>query len=320
MTGIPALPRRAAKSTATEDRSDPRATTTGRRQHRPEARQDSRAITSERNVSTMKRIVTVAMCTTALLLSAAAASASAAEPTLYECVKATKVGTKYTGSYTNSTCTKLATEKEIEEGLTNKFEKAEFSLAHKKGIAKPFKGSGKGANLEVKSLGGVACTSSTNTGKFTGPKTAGGVVATFKGCELLHHQCSNTATLGEVKTNPMKGEVGYIEGGKERHEVGFALTAESGPYEAEFHCAEFTLRVSGTVIGLITSKLNVFTKEAKLLFQQSAGEQRLKKLEGGPSVNLLTEFKVGSGEFGSPAESGEATEVKNTGETLYLKA
>jgi hypothetical protein len=262
----------------------------------------------------------LALVAVGALCGAASAVASAAEPALYECVKATKVGTKYTGHYTNSTCTKLATEKEVEEGLNNKFDKAEFSLAHKKGVAKVFKGKGLGANLEVKNLGGVACTSSADAGKFTGPKTAGSIVVVFKGCELNHHQCENTTVLGEVKTNALKGEIGYIEGGAAKHEVGVALSSETAPFEAEFHCGEIELRVKGAVIGLVTSPINKFTNESKLLFQQSAGNQRIKKLEGGPEQILLTEARSAGGEFGTAAESGESTQSTAKGETLELKA
>jgi hypothetical protein len=243
------------------------------------------------------------------LFGIATASASAAEPALYECAKTLKVEKSYSGGYNNKLCS---------EG--NPEHKGKYELQEGIGKGKAFKGKSKGANLEVKGLGGVACTSSSDTGKFTGPKTGAGILVTFKGCELNHHQCESGATLGEIKTNPLKGEVGYIEGGKAKHEVGVAITAETGLYEAEFHCAEIELRVSGTVIGLLTSTKNVFTKEATLLFQQSAGEQRLKQLEGGPEVNLVAEVRSPGGEFGAPTEAGESVEATNKGETLELKA
>lgn len=259
----------------------------------------------------MKRIRMMGACLVAVfaLAAVASASASAAEPALWECGKTVKVEKKYTGKYNNKTCTEENTKSE-----------GKYELREGIGKGKAFKGKGKGANLEIQGVGGVACTSSSDAGKFTGPKTAGGVSVTFKGCELLHHQCENTATPGEVKTNLLKGEVGYIEGGKETHQVGVSLTAETGLYEAEFHCAELELRVSGSVIGLVTSPANVFTKEATLLFQQSGGTQALKKLEGGPEVSLFAEARSGGGEWGAPAESGESDEVTNKGETLELKA
>jgi hypothetical protein len=256
-----------------------------------------------------QRIIAVGIAAVAALCGITAANAAAAEPALFECAKAPKVEKLYTGGFNNKTCSE-----------PNGTHQGKYELQEGIGKGKAFKGKGKGANLEVKELGGVACTSSTDTGKFTGPKSAGGILVVFKGCELNHHQCENGATLGEVKTNPLKGEVGYVEGGKAKHEVGVALTAETGLYEAEFHCGEIELRVRGTVIGLVTSAQNVFTKEATLLFQQSAGEQRIKKLEGGPTDVLFTEARSGGGEYGKGAESGESDEVTSKGETLELKA
>jgi hypothetical protein len=279
----------------------------------------------------MKRIRMVGLCLVAVvaLTAVAAGSAAAAEPALYECGKAGKETVKYisggkeksksvaTGSYTEKKCATLAPAGTYRAGGAPE---GKYELREGIGKGKAFKGKGKGANLEIKGVGGVACTSSSDTGKFTGPKSAGGVSVTFKGCELLHHQCSNTATLGEIKTNLLKGEIGYIEGGKAKHEVGVALSAETGLYEAEFHCAELELRVAGAVIGLVTSPKNVFTKEATLLFRQSAGEQAIKKLEGGLEQFLLTEGRSGGGAYGSPSESGESDEVTNKGEELELKA
>lgn len=246
----------------------------------------------------------------ALAVSALAASgASAAEPALYECAKAAKVEKKETGGYNNKTCSEV-----------NAKHEGKYELQEGIGKGKEFKGKAGGSNLEVKGLGGVACTSNSDTGKFTGPKSAGDILVTFKGCELNHHQCESGATLGEIKTNPLKGEVGYVEGGKARHEVGVEISAETGLYEAEFHCAEIQLRVSGGVIGVVTSAKNVFTKEATLLFRESSGEQDVKKLEGMPEEFLVAEVRSPGGEYGAPTESGESDEVTNKGEELELKA
>lgn len=261
------------------------------------------------------RAVGVLAAVAALVFAAvAAASASAAEPALYECATAAKVGKKYTGTYTDKKCSVEATEAEKAEGKKNKYE-----LKEGIGKGKEFKGKGVGANLEVVTLGGVACSSSSDVGKFTGPKAAGGVVVTFKGCELSGHKCENTGKAGEVKTNALKGEIGYIE--KATHKVGVDLSAETGLYEAQFHCGELTMRVSGSVIGQVTSPINTFTKVATLVFTQSLGKQHVQNLEGQPKDTLVTELAGAGGEnFGTPLESGESTEVENKGEELELKA
>ncbi len=259
------------------------------------------------------RIAALAALAVLALTAMSAAGASAGEPALYECAKAAKVGGKYTGRYTDKKCSKEATGAEKEAGKTNKYE-----LQEGVGKGKAFKGKGAGANLEIAGLGGVACTSSSDSGKFTSPKGAGGVVVIFKGCELNGHKCENTGKAGEVKTNPLKGGIGYIN--KATHEVGVDLSAETGPYEAEFHCGEITMRVSGSVIGVVTSTINAFTKEATLSFTESAGHQHVQNLEGEPKDTLVSELLGGGGEFGEPRESGEATEVTNKGEELELKA
>jgi hypothetical protein len=271
----------------------------------------------------MNKIRLIFACAVAALAVGAvtAAGASAAEPALYQCGKAAKNAEKhYTGGFNDKACS------QANLSHAGKYELEEWNLGSKalktgkEGKVATFKGKGKGANLEVKEIGGISCTSSADTGQFNGPKSAAKVLVIFKGCELNHHQCQNTVTAGEVKTNALKGEIGYIQGGAAKHEVGVALTAESGTYEAEFRCGELELRVRGTVIGLVTSTQNAFTKEATLLFQQSGGEQRIKHLEGGPTDVLLTEARKTGGEYGSPAESGESTETTGKGEELELKA
>lgn len=244
----------------------------------------------------------------------APAGAFASEPALYECAKLTKVEGKYHGLYTEKKCAKEATETERAEGKKNAYE-----LREGIGKGKKFKGKGAGANLEIKGLGGVTCTSSADEGYFTGPKTAGKVSVTFKGCELSGHKCENTGKAGEVKTNLLKGEIGYVN--KEAHEVGVDLSAESEPYEAAFKCGELEMRVSGSVIGVVKSPINVFTKVATLDFEQSAGHQHVQNLEGQPKDTLGTEVaKLGTKSFGEAFESGESTEVTNKGEELELKA
>lgn len=250
-----------------------------------------------------------------------AANAVASEPALYECAKAAKVGKKYTGKYTDKKCSKLATTKEIEEGKTNKYE-----LKEGFGKGKVFKGKGKGANLEVVGIGGIGCSGSTDSGKFTSPKTAGKVVAVFKGCELNGKKCESGSTVGEVVTNDLDGEVGYLEGkGTKTPKVGADIKAESGEILATVHCANDTFAVTGSVIGEV-EPANKFTKEATFIFKQKAiGVQEWSRLEGGPEdvlVPHVCEFE-GCNPFGERSfttQSSEETTVVNKGEELMLKA
>jgi hypothetical protein len=244
-------------------------------------------------------------------LCAAASAAAAAEPALYECAKAEKVGGKYTGRYKNSKCTEEDAERtgehEAREGV---------------GKGKAFKLKGAGANWEILGWGGWACTASTMTGKWSNPTEATGVLLTFTGCEVGHKQIENDgAALGEIKTVALTAEIGYIEGGSAKHEVGVRLSPESGAYLVPaMHMAELEMRLSGAIIGRLISQTNVFTTELWLLYQQSAGVQQLTKLEGGPDSRLFMEMTSGGGEFGAPGELAWANEFLGKSENLMVKA
>jgi hypothetical protein len=275
----------------------------------------------------MKRIEVIGVCLTIVVAFAWAivVSASAAEPALYECAKAAKVGKKYTGKYTDKKCSKEATAKEIEEGKTNKYE-----LKEGFGKGKLFKGKGKGVDLEEAEIGGITCMSSTDTGKFTSPKTAVNIVVTFKGCSFAGKKCtSEGAQAGELVTNPLKGEIGYLAGkGTETPKVGIDLSAESGEvlavgYNCFFGAA--VMAVTGSVIGEVTP-VNVFTKEWTWTFRQTReiGVQEWTKFEEGPKDILRTHVCDETGcnplKHGSGAQTALETTVANKGEELELKA
>lgn len=269
------------------------------------------------------KILTLAAVAAFALAAIASASASAALPELYECVTTTKVSGKYTGKYLDKKCSKEATAKEITEGKKNKYE---LTPGYKGKSGKPFKGSGHGANLEANGIGGIACTSFSDSGKFTSTTTAGDVVAVFKGCEYIGLKCASTgAKAGEIKTNPLTGTVGYLAGkGTPTPTVGASLTAESGPYLAVFKCQNEYFWVTGAVIGEV-SPVNKFTKEATFTFKQAGiGKQEWTKFEGGPTEVL--EVTLCSGGCANPSTEGihasaaEETVATNKGEELELKA
>ncbi len=295
----------------------------------------------------MKRIRLVGLCLAAVFAVGAvtSASASAAElplPALYEaCTKAPKETITYlkkgkekkkavgTGNYTNKTCTAPAPEgkyREVVEG--HRLPEGKYEQRQGIGAGKPFTGKSEGgANLEIDGVGGVHCTASTDEGKFTTPNTAGKILVTFTGCTLKGGQCNNTGKAGEIKTNALKGEVGYLKGkGGPSPVVGVRLSAESAEYDAEFICSgELYLRTIGPVFGEVDSEaVNKLTDEVTLTFEQSAGIQRYRSFEGGAEDEYL-ETKISGGPFrsneeGSSDESAEATKSINVGETLELKA
>lgn len=273
----------------------------------------------------MRHLKVMGLCLAAVfaLGAVAVADASAELPAVFECATAAKVGGKYTGKYTEKKCAKEATTKEVEEGKKNKYEWREWDKEPSK--AKTFKGKGGSADLAVQGSVTVTCAKSSDSGKFTGPKTAGDVVAIFSGCEVAGIKCENTSKAGEIKTNPLDGEVGYIEGAGTGHPVvGADLKPESSPYFAEFECKEspfpLRLRTGGSVIGEVTP-VNTLTKEATFHFREAGGKQIPEEFEGGLPDTLITGTCKGVGCTPNGEDpSAEETTVTNKGEELELKA
>jgi len=287
----------------------------------------------------MRHIRIVGLCLVALfaLGAVAAASASAAEPALYECAKAGKETVKYisggkeksksvyTGKYTEKKCATLAPAGIYRAGGAPE---GKYELQEGVGKGKEFKGKGSAADLETP-VGEVRCTTSADTGKFTTPKT-GHMVATFTGCATLGHQCESVgAKTGEIKTQPLEGEVGYISGGGSKSPVvGVDLKPQTGLVLAVFTCnpEELHMRITGSVIAEVEPTYNRFTKEATVKLNSSAGHQEFASFEGGLKDTLLEESKFG-GELPVELEleehRGAAAEkdlVTNKGEELMLKA
>jgi hypothetical protein len=286
----------------------------------------------------MRHVKIVGLCLVAVcaLSAVASASASAALPEVMQCVKAAKTKTKpphYTGGYNGKKCeTVNATHEgayELEPwNLGSKTEKT-----GKQGKVKKFKGKSGTAFLEVVGLGPITCSKGSDEGEFTGPKTVGNISVIFTGCELNKIKCSNTATAGEIKTDTLKGTIGYFD---ERFEkavakgVGVELTAQTGVLLAEeIGCGSILVQVKASVIGEVETPYNVFTKEVKLKFQQAAGRQAIQNFEGEPippfnpptetGTILCTELWGGSGWNGC-LQSSQSGEAVNKGEELELKA
>jgi hypothetical protein len=265
----------------------------------------------------------------AFALAAATAGAASAElPALYQCGAAVKNAEKhYTGGYDNKTCSTVNAKHE------GKYEFEEWRVGSKetggkKGKVKKFKSKGKHpANLEVYPVGGVACTDTVATGEFSGPKNAKNINVTFTGCKFSSISChSEGAAAGEIKTNPLVAEIGYLN--KATKKVGFDIKAETGTINAIVICGglpgEYVkLEVTGSAVGEVVSPVNVFTNLAVLEFEQTFGKQKWTKLEGMPEDVLFTGFCKSIGHVCATEEtiqSGESTRNEGKGETLELKA
>jgi hypothetical protein len=284
---------------------------------------------------------------------AAAGAWAGGPPAVWQCGAAAKSGKTYTGHYTSKKCVGAPGSHQVESG--GKYEFEEWLLGTKedglgkKGKAKEMSAKnakGTGANLEIVGEGGLNCTKAGllkpakkgEGAQFTGPKSAGKIIATFSGCELLHKSCKSLqpgVAPGEIRTFPLKGELGYLNY-IEHGLVGVAFSPESGTYLAHMECAnEIEFRVSGSVIGEVVKAggpYNTWAKGFKLKFFESNGHQECQgglskpvlceTLEGVPGTHsLLTELaNYGEENWYETFVSGEEATIEVKGEELYLKA
>src|SRR5271166_741550 len=84
----------------------------------------------------------------------------------------------------------------------------------------------------------VECATENATGEATGTKSVAAVNVTFRGCKVFGTlACTSTgATEGEIKTQELDGELGYIE--KATHKVGVVLHPAHAIEFAQFECGE----------------------------------------------------------------------------------
>ena len=91
----------------------------------------------------------------------------------------------------------------------------------------------------------IECESEHNTGEATGAKGVTNVSVLFRGCKIFGSApCSNGPEEGEIRVNPLKGELGYIN--KAEHKVGLLLEPKTKKGEfAKFTCAGVLSSVVG---------------------------------------------------------------------------
>jgi hypothetical protein len=102
----------------------------------------------------------------------------------------------------------------------------------------------------------IECESEGNTGESTGKNGITNVSVKFLGCKLFGSApCSNGPIEGEIRVNPLKGELGYIS--KSENKVGVLLEPKTKHGEfARFNCAG----VLSTVVGVGNTKEGAFYK------------------------------------------------------------
>jgi hypothetical protein len=231
-------------------------------------------------------------------------------PELGRCVKvaAEKVGKTavYHGLYINSGCT-------YESGL--KLGKYEWIAGP--GPANKFSGSGTVASLETVGGAKISCLASTNTGEYTGTKTAT-LGITFTGCARAGSKepCQSAgASSGEVKAPGLHGKLGFVRDtaveGVTSVSVGLALERSPSLISAECGAAHEALVVTGSVIAPLGT-IDKMSLANALKLKQSGGKQIPESFEEEAKETLSATI----GSIG-PEQAGLATVEKLTNQEKF---
>jgi hypothetical protein len=229
----------------------------------------------------------------ALALSAlAAGSVSAALPELGRCVN---VGSA--GAYTGSNCIK-----------TSPTHTGKWEWQPGPGATPQFHAQAATVLLATVGKAKIICSFGEVAGEWTGAKTATASLD-LVGCEngVNFKSCQSSTQAGEIKTEPLEGELGVITGG-EKPTVGLDLKAKSpqpsivsftcgGPPAEPMGVAEL-YAIEGSVIARILT-INRMLTATNVLYKEIAGKQVPELFEGGAKdtliVNKPSESKVEQG-------------------------
>jgi hypothetical protein len=202
-------------------------------------------------------------------------------PELGRCKKVTTG----TGKYENAGCTKSGGSKSYEwsPGVA----RTHFTTKIKESAT---------ASLLTVKGSRVTCLGETSTGEYTGPKTVGGVVLTFTGCERLGEKCSTAGAAGEIATTPLEGALGVIKVSTEgplKNQIGLDLfpVGRTG-FVMVFSCGATPASVRGSVIMPVT--VNMMKLTSTLSYEQSKGKQRVESFSGEPRDVLEAAFVTGA--------------------------
>jgi hypothetical protein len=164
----------------------------------------------------------------------------------------------------------------------------------------------------------VKCTTGTNEkGEVIagGSKKAKKIVMKFTGCEnTTSTKCTSTgAGVGEIVTQALEGELGYLEPGVALAKVvAFALKPEVGTLITLYTCLQHD-EVKGCIISKL-SEANILTNKFSLVFEEAGGEQKPKSFE--PELTKKEPCSP-KGKVGNEAELAEGWEF---GDELNITA
>lgn len=224
-------------------------------------------MSSTRSIKTLGLAGLMAVMAMMVVASVGAASASAVEPQFYNCQKVAKA----TGEYpTKAAC---------EAGEKLNEEPREWKRAAVPAGSKiPFMSKSGVKILRSSGLLGeevVECTADKNEGEITGPRSDT-VTIKFTGCKLtkpITGACHSTSPLGgtgEIITKKLTSKLVWLKAATTT--VGLDLEGEgTEKVLAEFECAGIKVKVTGSVLGVVTP-LNKMAKVFLLELKCEAGK------------------------------------------------
>jgi len=206
----------------------------------------------------MRRLGLAVICSIGVF-TFAAANASANTPTWFECAKAVKIGTSYSGHYTSRACEAGS---EVETG-------GRYELKEGVGTGRRFKGRGGSAVLEVTTTQGdiaVECASATESGQPALPNLETAVSLTYKRCAATGGKtCTSAgARAGEIAIGGLRGEFGDTEE-EAASVVDLKLESETRPGPSgeivTFSCEGLQATVTGSLTALQRGDVNRISRE-----------------------------------------------------------
>lgn len=222
----------------------------------------------------IKRFGAVWACLVLIVVVAVVLAAQASAlpaPAWFECVKASP---KDTGDYTSKTCSQ-----ESQPGA------GKYALKEGVGKDKEIKGKAEGVVIHDKAWQPPAenecgphdeeCTLACKSGKYQGrealPNLEKNVIITYSKCQFGDLECSSPdAQPGEVKTKPLRGELGYVD--ESPTAIGLKLESEATPGGtiAEVNCDSnhelfLGATIAGEIVGAQEGDVNNLSKDFRLV-------------------------------------------------------
>jgi alpha-tubulin suppressor-like RCC1 family protein len=165
--------------------------------------------------------------------------------------------------------------------------------------------------LEPTAGSAMTCSGETVAGSWLAPKAAQEIVLRLTGCKMFFGECSSAgAAAGEIVTNPLEGALGFTE--KATDKVGLSLQpeGEETPSVFEAKCGEVPIKVTGSVIGLVTS-INKMNASFTLKLKQHSGKQAIEAFDEEGATAQTLKMSINGG---SPVQAGLALESSLKGE------